>query len=362
VCGGGDWGYVESELGLSLSEEYKALVERFLAGQFNGSLEVIQPRSADQADVEAYLDRVFDEAERLDEAVREMGVPVTEVFPKVPGLFPWADMEGEYLACCYLGDPSADSSANYVARVPTGAWVEMHGSIARCLVDMITGRVYRVRGLLSTDKPPDFFAYPPRTFQREVLTPGETWETRASLSILPYYEPANAVDALLGLGLDTGRAEVVDWVAVEQRLGHRLPADYKRFVETIGPGRYGNILVANPNGPKGDVPGLFDLAASARESLARRYVNPPPVAPDPGGILVWGQAPHGWFCGWATPDDFVKDMGAVLHFTGLRQRGTGRSMTNYLHWYLTEEETFNTAPWSLPRPGDARKRWKRQKQ
>lgn len=296
-CGveGLDWPYIESELGARLPTEYKALVERFPHGRFNGALEVLQPRSAEPGDVERYLDDLFDEAALLREPLSFNNDLPREAFPDVPGLFPWAGVEGEYTICWYFtGSPEAVST-NYVVRKPYGPCIRLDGSITQSLMRMISGDVLQVSGLLSTDQPPSFVEaprYPRRTPRRASEL---RWMTR--MPDWQLVEPVDAVDSILALGVDTRDTQVVDWPAVETSLGRRLPSDYKRFIERVGPGQYGNIVVASPTHATAEIPAVHDLLTDLRDWLAERYVDPPPVAPEPGGLLLWGRAPRGWVCG-----------------------------------------------------------------
>lgn len=155
-----DWDHVEARVGVRLPSDYKELVETFPPGRFNGYLEVVQPRSSDPLDVEAYIARVFHEISRLSQSIQEMGLAYS-VIPTIPGLFPWGNIDGEYLACSYLTGRSGGPLTSYVARVPSGAWIDLGvKSIVDSITDMICGRVFRVSGLLETDKPPRFKAVP----------------------------------------------------------------------------------------------------------------------------------------------------------------------------------------------------------
>ena len=369
-----DWSYIEAELGLVLPSDYKALVERFPYGGFNEALQVIQPRSASPAHVEEYLDGVFAWAFDLEDTVPvpNPGAPYSRfrppypIFPRVPGIFPWAVIEAENIACSYLsGRPDPDRQApGYVVRYSVGQFTELTGSVLGCLTDLITGRVVKTRALLSTHKPPSFREWPrpgsrgprPRVSRDESrpLWPGPVGDRMVYSP-----RPIDSVDQLLDFGLGTHNAQRVDWPAVEQRLGTPLPGDYKKLIETIGPDWYADVLVASPTGRLGDIPAVSDVMDDLREQLAERYVNPPPVWPDPNGPLAWGRTLGGDFCGWR-PRDCPTDPDAwhMLQFNPDGGTYVQRlSMTGYLDEYLRDDE--RGPEWLIGGPGTARRRWKR---
>lgn len=359
-----DWRYVESELGVVLPADYKLAVERFPYGSFNGSLRIEQPRSSARGDLERYLDTIFAMAEDIAAELADAQDLAIEVFPRVPGLFPWATIEGEHTVLTYLPLMPNRSSVTYVLRPGgRGRRINIDGAISESIIEMIMGRVSGVRGLLATDGAPYFRPYPSTPAPPACRTglpqlPGGYWAMNEESEWIhaDVVEPVDAVPQLLALGLDVGRAQCVDWPAVEGRLGLRLPSDYKQFIETIGPGTYGRIVVASPNGPTADAPGLFDVYSVVRERYRKLYGETMPALPSPGGPLLWGLAPHGRVCAWRF-DDAPPDRRSVVVFRDQTISFMGHSMTGYLNWYLRDGETVYTAPW-IHDLGDARQRWK----
>ena len=80
----------------------------------------------------------------------------------------------------------------------------------------------------------------------------------------------------------------VDWAAVTRRLGTRLPADYRAYVDTYGLGCVGGLFwVLHPDGAP-DRLNLADQWAAARDPAAgaRLLTAPPyPLGRVPGGLV-----------------------------------------------------------------------------
>lgn len=345
-----DWSHIERELGFMLPSEYKAHVEVFPNGVFQHALRVMQPETSD--DVEGYLDAVRYAAQNIREIPEEISELSLGVYPAVPGLFPWGNIEGELLLCWHLTDRSSNAPASYLISLLRGSTIKLEGSMSECIASMIRGHIPELRKVLATDKPPTFAATPLRPERVTLQVPERYWtgERRAHSRFKGLAGPADATDDLLSLGLETHRAQRVEWQAVESRLGQPLPNDYKRFIERIGPGRYGQITVASPTGATKDAPGMFDILSMARESAEATYTNPPAMFPEAGAPLIWGMAPGDWFLGW-TPGVLFDGERVVTRFCFRYSRSeVRRSMTSYLYWYLTQGEDFSTAPWSVWRP------------
>lgn len=100
-----------------------------------------------------------------------------------------------------------------------------------------------------------------------------------------------------------GAGELGAWSEVEDRLGLRLPADYRDFATRYGSGTFDEFLLVLT--PFADKPGLRledygatmlttmrDFRASGSEEL------PYPLQPDPGGLLPWGYTGNGDWGYW----------------------------------------------------------------
>ncbi|MGW2326516.1 Lsr2 family DNA-binding protein [Streptomyces sp. NPDC001700] len=98
----------------------------------------------------------------------------------------------------------------------------------------------------------------------------------------------------------------VDWASVEEGLGMRLPADYKRLADAYGPGTFADFIhIFHPHGPTEYVDLTGPEPARARAQLQVDYdggTHPVPYEPrhlfnmggtDNGEDLFWITDPHG---------------------------------------------------------------------
>ncbi|WP_055588388.1 SMI1/KNR4 family protein [Streptacidiphilus griseoplanus] len=107
----------------------------------------------------------------------------------------------------------------------------------------------------------------------------------------------------------------VDWAAVEQWLGLRLPTDYKRLISTHGPLDFGEYLWIHGPCAQGDQFDFGSWAASVHRSAridARMQPEheQPVIHPRPGGLLAWGRSRRSDILFWDTstsadPDDWT---------------------------------------------------------
>jgi len=116
-----------------------------------------------------------------------------------------------------------------------------------------------------------------------------------------------SVDAIRQLvGPPTSPIDAPDaagWVAVEARLGVRLPTDYKRFVSAYGSGSFDDfrLQVLNFAAPED-----WESVTSDYQPLLDEWVEmemlPPgtPVFPQSGGALTWGTNGFGDTLVWMT--------------------------------------------------------------
>lgn len=351
---GVDWSYVESEFGVALPADYKGHVDRFQYGVFQGSLTVLQPRSSEE--VEEYLDEVCSWAEEIEADPPLSRLPYPLV-PQVPGLYPWGRIFGDLMFCWYLTDELGGPAPTYLVRVWDGKSTRLQGTMTEIVTDAVHGRIPEI-GTSTRSGAPNFTVIPRPPERATLGTPENYWHRPDAFVTEMVTVPPTETDMvgrLRAMGLGTGQGQVVDWAALE-RLGRRLPRDYKRFIAEIGPGRYGNVTVASPNGPTGDTPGLDDVIAHMRELATEQYTNPPPAPPAPTAPMIWGEAPKGYFCGWEVGDFPTDQRPVTLVSVGRGGNTKALSMTGYLAAYLSEGETFSNAPWSYPDP-----RWRRAK-
>lgn len=158
-CGVGpvDWTDIEGELGVPLPSDYKSHVARFPCGLFQGGMEVLQPCSL--LGSRDYLAAVQTYSEDLLHWSSIDSELPFEVYPTIPGLLPWAAIEGDPLLCWYLTGKAEESLPTFLVRVWSGETDRLEGSMARCIKDAITGHVPRLVGSLRTAEAPEFLAY-----------------------------------------------------------------------------------------------------------------------------------------------------------------------------------------------------------
>lgn len=111
------------------------------------------------------------------------------------------------------------------------------------------------------------------------------------------------------VGLAVAEAARYDWVSVEASLGGlRLPADYKRLVETFPAGRFQRFVSIIRPGDKAhsgdEYLGYYRFRLEdmrmARADEADPAVFPYPIFPEEGGLLPWGEGPRGELFYWRT--------------------------------------------------------------
>jgi len=89
------------------------------------------------------------------------------------------------------------------------------------------------------------------------------------------------------IGAPPARVPEVDWADVHARLGLRLPADYREFIDAYGPGTLGDIRIMAPGQP----PEMDLFALLERTHAQAGYEGMVPFYPDPGGTVSWGETP-----------------------------------------------------------------------
>lgn len=119
-------------------------------------------------------------------------------------------------------------------------------------------------------------------------------------SMLPI--PANPVE------------NIVDWENVEQKLGTKLPEDYKQFINTYGSGSLGEfMMLLNPTSQNKylntfkKMEAMSDFDHKQREFSNIDDTYPIPLYPNSGGILIWGITDNGEELYWLTtgePDNW----------------------------------------------------------
>ncbi|MGP4012751.1 hypothetical protein [Streptomyces sp. 4N124] len=300
-----DWNVVESELGAPLPPDYKAIVDRFPRGLFRGLVRVSRPGDPNRPKT----DFLGFNRHRLDDlrTARESGRALLPypVFPEPGGLLPWGfGVQDEH----FFWATEDRDPARWPVVVSDSSftrWSEFGGGIGEFLVEVASGRWDASPfGANLTGEAPFIVEEPP-------VAPdsAEAEEAAAELSGLFWRlmstggpRPEDRFEELsrrIGQPAFTTPRPPVDWTMAEQGLGAAFPSDYKRFIDSYGPGVFADITVCAPGAP-----GLFDLRRllerKAREGRGGSD-SPfrPPVHPAPEGLICWGETEDGWSCAWA---------------------------------------------------------------
>lgn len=147
----------------------------------------------------------------------------------------------------------------------------------------------------------------------------------------------------------------VDWEAVEEWLGLRLPGDYRRLADAYGPLDVGEFLWVHVPCAEGE----FDYGEWLREAhaQARRHLLALPdeerraVHPERGGLLAWGTTRGGDTLFWDTSVSSDPDAWTVVVQHADTRPGSGLrpwqrydlTLTGYLRYAVRDS-------WELPDP------------
>ncbi len=319
-----DWAEIERAVGLRLPEDYKQLSEFFPDGWFRQFARVGKPDRPESGP--QWLDSfAMSQLETLRTWRAEgHGRFPYPLFPEPGGLLPWgAVREAGY--GFWLTDPSGSPEKWPVVTASQQCehWDLFDGTLCEFLTEVAAGRYDAsrfsegpVRVMMNPSGPPTRTAQPIILSERPVFEPdsvpvpdsqgqraSETrpdfWQTR--LRRLGGRLAVNEMVSLRELiGPSPASALPVEWGAVQRRLGFTLPADYREFIDTYGPGTLGNIRITAPGaGGMWDLFALLDRKYSQVLDLSRNPGTDPPFYPEPGGTVCWGETAAGWNCAWA---------------------------------------------------------------
>src|SRR5690606_30752820 len=187
-----------------------------------------------------------------------------DVFPRIPGLFPWDWIGRDCVLCWHMVREGEDSPQVVLVDEGERRVVELPGDMVDCITDIITGRYPEFDYIAEEFDPPRFvpLKLPPADSNRAPRRTSDHADLDPSGLLTVPLSKADAVSELLQLRGAAASPRTVDWPALERHLRHPLPADYKRFMELVGPGTYGDITVADP-ADSGDTPSLLDLTREA---------------------------------------------------------------------------------------------------
>ncbi|WP_112270102.1 SMI1/KNR4 family protein [Lentzea terrae] len=338
-----DWAAVESSIGLTLPNDYKALVEIFPEGTFQGFVELIRPGAVNSPPTEYlgyYEYRLEDmRAWRQDEPGR-FPYPI---FPEPGGLLPWGVSHRDGLLFWLTEGDDPDKWPIVVAHPEFEHWANHEGPVCGFLDDVVSGRFDGAPYDIDLGGEPNFAPTPQAEPAAAPSTP--VWVPAGFVDEQPY----DASAALAELVPPTAPRRSIDWVTLQQQLGGELPADYRAFMEIYGRGTFCDITVVSPE----EIPALIER--TYRKAVANP-VRPPqlcvPVIPEPDGMIPWGWTADGWTCGWVPlqPDN-PDSWGTVLADPDVLgyQLHAGLSFSSLLLKYATAEGAGfalgRTTPW-----------------
>jgi hypothetical protein len=220
------------------------------------------------------------------------------------------------------------------------------------LLAITEGRIPQLDFVARDHTFPAFVPRQPRTPPPERPEPPSPHAGRGPRTVSsrePLRTPTDRVDELAAL---TGKAEPerpVDWATVEQVWGLRPPSDYRHLIERLGPGQYGDIELLDPAGAVDDPSSVLGAMNQIREEMEKARppaTRTPPLPPDRDALLVWGRAPHGWWCVWAPAGREPDQLPVLLiHPVSGATATVYRSASDYLTCTLRSPDvTFQ--PWS----------------
>lgn len=283
-----DWPSIESSLGLRLPDDYKKLIEIFPDGDFEGQLRINRPGDSNEPPNEFlgyYAWRLHDMRE-----LRGLGHPIPyPIFPEPGGLLPWASGPRAEPFFWLTNSENPNSWPIVTTNHDFSQWRQFSGSACELLMEIMTGDIDT--GQPQSDNGP----HVPR-FQ----TPNES--SASQPAPLPFTGDGMTANQYAELASKIGPRPItpaaVDWNDIEQFIGVALPTDYRTFIDTYGPGTFGEITITVPGGPgKFDLYQLLRKAIDAVRSGDRTRVMP--ICPEPGGIIAWGETADGWTFSWA---------------------------------------------------------------
>jgi hypothetical protein len=283
-----DWPAVESSIGLGLPAEYKRLVETFPDGVFQGLVRVNRPGDHHEP-VTQFLGFYAYQLEDMRQFQAGGGAIPYPIFPEPGGLLPWATGPRAEPFFWLTQGEDPDAWPVVAASFDLTGWQAFPGTTCEVLLDVVQGRLdASIFGV-------DLAAGAPSFTTIDDQAPSGTPPPALSGS----GRTANEFAALAELiGPAAGTPRPVDWAHVEEFMGVRLPADYRSFVDTYGPGTFGEIAVTAPGAPAG-----LDLYALLRRAIetarAPDTIRTVPICPEPGGLIAWGETTDGWTFSWS---------------------------------------------------------------
>jgi hypothetical protein len=305
-------------LGLRVPDDYKQLLEHFPDGVFGGLVQFNRPGDYHHSpdDFLGYYAYQLDDMRRWRADGRgpfwQGSIPYP-IFPEPGGLLPWG-RGPRMVPFFWLTEPANDPNEwpIVVADHDFTDWHIFRYTTCELLLNVVENQV----DLSFLGAPRSGSPFDPTEERRSGTSrtsakgTGAYWKVAGNATI--------DMGTLIELtGAPTVRPSSVDWEPVEREIGVRLPSDYKGFVDSYGPGTYGDVTITAPGGPaEWDFFGLIDRHRRRMKKDSRFAMNPVlrevPVFPESAGIIPWGEAPDEWTFCWAPTGGDPDRWGTVL--------------------------------------------------
>jgi len=257
------------------------------------------------------------------------------IYPEPGGLLPWGTAIRGALFFWLTGEaPAPERWPVITATVEWDYWDRFDGTVCEFLVEVAAGRydtsgfsdgpivqiIDASGGVSGGGQPVDLATREP--IFKPIVAPipaAPPSGTRPDFWVRSLQDmgedrlPVNEFEALSEM-IGPVRAGVrkVDWADVRRRLGTNLPADYRAFIDTYGPGTFGDVVIAAP-GATGDADLLTLLASKAAQvSTVARDEWDGPVFPEQGGVISWGESAGGYTFAWAPTNPDPDKWGIVV--------------------------------------------------
>jgi hypothetical protein len=291
-----------------LPGDYKLLAESFPSGWFRRFVHLWGPERWPDGRM-----RFLGEFAAGDlESIRELraageGMFPYPIFPEPGGVLPWGHIRSPGQAFWLTGPGDPDKWPVVVATEMCDYWDRFDGTVCEFLIEVAAGHYDASQ---FTDGPAVIDLATRPVFEPDPVLPpvlegpppgpvADFWPQHlkdVSWERLPVNELV-AVRELAGSPPPWVRP--VDWEGVHARLGFALPSDYRAFIDTYGPGTFGDIRIAAPGAPgEMDLFALLERKYHQVRSLPRT-VRHPPYYPEPGGTVCCGETTGGYTIGWA---------------------------------------------------------------
>jgi hypothetical protein len=320
-----DWPAVESSVGLRLPDDYRRLVETFPDGIFQGLVRVNRPGDHHESAKEflGFYAWQLEDMRQLRASGHAFPYPI---FPEPGGLLPWATgPRAEPFFWLTRGEDPNMWPVAAASHDLTG-WQEFPGTACQVLVDVVEGRFdASLFGVDLSGRGPWF-------------NPIEEEERAGGSGAAPPLlsssgRTVNEYSTLAGMiGASPGATHRVDWAHVQEFMGVALPGDYRSFIDTYGPGTFGEIKITAPGAPGG-----FDLYHLLRRAIdtgrSPDTVRTVPICPEPGGIIAWGETEDGWTFSWSPADPDPDRWSVVMYNRALLWHLADRSFSQFLCRY-----------------------------